>query len=121
MHLTRDVMDKQVVDRDDHKIGKVDDVVFELSEGNYLLVRGILIGHGALARNLGKRAARFTSWVRAFLLGSPMDTPMEIGWDRVMTIDVVVRVDVDREEDGLMETQKTIWERWISRIPFAVR
>ena len=122
MYLVRAVMGKEILDRDGFKGGKVDDVLLELREGDPPVVRAILTQHGAVARVLGHRVARWGAWARARTLGFGADVaPIEIGWEHVTRIDVTVHVDLDRHDVGLMRSERALWERWISRLPLANR
>lgn len=115
-------MDKEIVDRDGLKCGKVDDLLFELREGERPVVRAIVTQHGALAPLLGSRISRVVAWLRALILGPGNDTePMMIGWEHVTHIDVTVHVDLDRRDAGFLESEDAIWDRWIRHIPFAER
>jgi sporulation protein YlmC with PRC-barrel domain len=121
MNLAHEVLDKQIVGRRGRKIGKVDDLLLEIGPDGRARVVAIITGHGALAPILGSGTARLIARLRGWLLGRPMDTPHQIGWEHVQRIDVVVRVDLDREEADLVDTQHALWERWIKRLPFAER
>jgi sporulation protein YlmC with PRC-barrel domain len=122
MHLIREVLDKEILDRDGFKGGKVDDVLLELRDGEPPVVRAILTQHGAVARVLGRRVARWGAWARTWALGFGADVaPIEIGWEHVTRIDVTVHVDLDRHEGGLMRSEWALWQRWISRLPLAKR
>lgn len=122
MHLAHEVLDKEILDRDGFKGGKVDDLLLELRDGEPPVVRAILTQHGAVAQVLGGRAARWGAWLRVRTLGLGADVaPIEIGWEHVTRIDVTVHVDIDRHEGGLMRSERAVWERWISRLPLARR
>jgi sporulation protein YlmC with PRC-barrel domain len=120
MLLFGDVMDKELVDCNGRKAGKVDDLLLELREGRPV-VRAIIAGHGSLAPLLGPKMARLTGWFRERLLGEPHSEPVRIGWEHVRYIDVVVHLDVDRHTAGLLESDRIVWQRWISRLPFSKR
>jgi sporulation protein YlmC with PRC-barrel domain len=122
MLLAREVLDKQVVDRDGHKVGKVDNIVLELREGERPVVVAIVGGHGALASELGGTAERIGAWLRRFLLGEEgTKPPSRVGWEHVTQIDVVVHLDTERSESGYMSTEDAIWKRWLRGIPWAER
>lgn len=120
MFLFRDVMDKELVDCHDDKIGKVDDLLLELRPGNLPAVTAILTGHGASASLMPNFLRRITEWLEGRLLGLPIE-PFTIGWKHVTRIDVVVYLDLDREKDGLLDTETAIWNRWIKHLPWAQR
>lgn len=121
MNLFREVMDKEIVDREGYKAGKVDDIVLELRPGKHPRVRAIVTGQGALAPLLGSTIARLTVWFQEQLLGRRHDQPSTIDWGHIRYIDVVVHIDLDRSQEAMIQTDQTIWQRWIKRIPFAER
>lgn len=120
MFVFRDVMDKELVDRDGYKAGKVDDLLLELEPGELPAVKAILTGHGTSASLMPAWLTRITEWIEEHLLDLPIQ-PFTIGWDHVTSIDVVVHLDLDREKDGLLDTEHAIWNRWIKHLPWAER
>lgn len=122
MQLGREILDKEILDCAGFKGGKVDDVLLELRAGKRPVVRAIVTQHGALARLLGPTLAGLGALVRARLLAlGPEVTPVEIGWEHVIRIDVAVHIDLDRKTTGLMRSEEAVWERWISHLPLARR
>ena len=122
MHLAREVLDKEILDCDGFKGGKVDDLLLELRAGEPPVVRAIITQQGALARVFGRRIARLNAWLRAWALGQgPEVTPVEIGWERVTRIDVTMHIDLSRAEADLLRGDRAIWERCIGRLPWARR
>ena len=122
MYLARDVMDKEIVDRHGFKAGKVDDLLLERTGDGRLAVRAVITGHDSLARLLGHGVDRVVSWLGHAVLGLPEDLePIHLDWKNVTAIDVVVHMDIDRDDADLMRSEDMIWERWVSRIPFAKR
>src|SRR5581483_5932577 len=80
MYLVREVMDKEILDCDGFKGGKVDDLLLQLRDGEPPVVQAILTQHGALAQVLGDRAARWGAWLRARALGLGAEmAPIAIG------------------------------------------
>ena len=53
LRLSHDIIDAQVVDRHQKKIGRVDELLLELEEGRPPRVATIVIGGAARARRLG--------------------------------------------------------------------
>jgi len=122
MRLAREVLDKEILDCDGFKGGKVDDLLLELRAGEPPVVRAIVTQQGALARVLGHRTARLNAWLRGWALGQGPDiVPVEIGWAHVTRIDVTVHINLSRADADLLHSEKAIWERWISRLPWARR
>ena len=105
MELGREILDQQLVDRNDLNMGKVDGVVLELRDNQAPRVVAILTGGHLLARRLHPRieslARRLTNrW------GPGKLEPLRIPWSKVMKIGVDVKVDVAAEA-GMP------WEHWI--------
>jgi sporulation protein YlmC with PRC-barrel domain len=122
MLLMREVMDKEIVDRHGFKGGKVDDLYLEIRPGELPIVTAVVTGTGSLPPIFGDRLDRLVRWFRRMLLGDLHDPqPQVIPWDRVERIDVVVHIDVDRDDADMMHTEEAVWNRWIRRLPFAQR
>jgi hypothetical protein len=105
MDLGRQVLDQQLVDRSELKIGKVDGLVLQLRDGALPRVAAILTGGHLLAHRLHPWIER---WARR-LTGRfcPRETgPIRIPWSQVMKIGVDVKVDV-------AANQMMQWEHWI--------
>ncbi|ACC85470.1 hypothetical protein [Nostoc punctiforme] len=62
MNIIRDVLDNQLVDSDQHKLGKVDGIVIELRDGEPPRLSYIETGMTTLARRIHPRLGR---WVAA--------------------------------------------------------
>lgn len=123
MYLARDVLDKEIVDRQGYKAGKVDGILLELTEaGEPPIVRAIVTQQGALARALGHSWARLSVWFQDWFLGLPPDTrPVNLGWEHIAAIDVVVHTDISRREFGMLRSEDAVWDRWIKPLPWADR
>ncbi len=122
VRLGRDVLDKEILDRDGFKGGKVDDLLLEWGPGERPAVRAIVTQHGALAALLGARVGSLAAWLRRGVLGFGDDvTPTTIDWKHVTKIDVTVHIDLEREQAGLLRAEQAIWERWIKYLPLARR
>jgi sporulation protein YlmC with PRC-barrel domain len=118
MDLIADCLDKQLVDRHGHKMGRVDGVVIEVGEGRKPTVSGIEVGavcqfsrlHPALrgvVRSIAKR------------LGVTAQDPFRLPWSKVVTAGIEVIAGVEAEK-----TPALAWELWlrkniIGRIPGA--
>src|SRR5215213_7356271 len=98
MELVHDVLDKQVVDRKQVKMGKVDGLVIELRDGEAPRVAGLEIGAVALARRLGPRIGRWASRIGERLGGAKHREPHRIPWTKVRDVGVDVDVDLSVEE-----------------------
>ncbi len=121
--LGKHVADKTILDRNDRYVGKVDDLVLELddspTESTPLPdVVCIVTGPFALARHLpGPLRAIARAIYR--LVGVDDPRPVEIPWDEVSAIDVVVHADVDRRDLGVMALSEAVDRAIIARLPGA--
>jgi hypothetical protein len=110
MELIRDILDKQVLDRHQVKIGKVDGLVLEQRPGKPPRVIAIEIGSVALARRLSRGLGRVVSGVAGGIGGEAHREPHRIAWRAVRDIGVSITFDVD-----VKETRIFAWQDWLSR------
>jgi len=119
MELIRDILDKQVVDRAETKIGKVDGLVAEVREGQPPRIICVEIGGVALARRLGPRLGRWASRIGKRLGGEEHRVPYRIPWNKVRDIGVDIEFGVDVQETTIFDWQDWLRDRIIGRIPGA--
>ena len=118
MDLIADCLDKQLVDRHGHKMGRVDGVIIEVGEGRKPTVVGIEVGpicqfsrlHPALRRVVLSISKRF---------GVATSEPFRLPWSKVVAAEIEVIAGVEAEK-----TPALAWELWlrkniIARIPGA--
>lgn len=124
MELGKHVVGKGLLDRDGRRAGKVDDLLLEIPEPFTAgelpepRVKAILTGPLALARDLPGWTQRAARWAYR-LLGVDDPQPVEIPWERVAAIDVLVHVDLSRDEAGFQPLADAVRRRFIERIPGA--
>ncbi len=118
MDVIRDVLDNQLVDRNQRKMGKVDGIVLELCDDKPPRLAYIEVGMPVLARRLHPRLGR---WAVALgrKWGAMHGQPFRIPWAKVQDIGIDVDVDLDAEATPVLA-----WEQWlrkhvIGRIPGA--
>jgi sporulation protein YlmC with PRC-barrel domain len=116
MDLGRQVLDQQLVDRSELKIGKVDGLVLQLRDGALPRVAAILTGGHLLAHRLHPWIER---WARRLTRRfGPRETgPIRIPWSQVMKIGVDVKVDVAAEQ--MMQWEHWVRDHIVRRIPGA--
>ncbi|RVD45865.1 hypothetical protein EN858_00715 [Mesorhizobium sp. M4B.F.Ca.ET.215.01.1.1] len=119
MDLLRDLLDKQVVDRRQVKIGKVDGLVAELRHGKPPRIVAVELGSITLARRLGSRPGRWVAWLAARLGGERHAEPHRIAWKKVRNIGVDIEVDVDVRRTAIFDWQDWLRDHIIGRIPGA--
>jgi sporulation protein YlmC with PRC-barrel domain len=110
MHLVRDLLDNQVRDKEDRRMGKVDGVLLIVRGGRAPRVAAIELGLPTLAMRISERLGRR---VRALeqTLGVGDGEPVRIPMDRIEGIGIDVRVDIDANRTAVYD-----WERWFRRV-----
>ena len=103
-----DLLDRQLLDRDERPAGKVDDVELTFDEDGVPVLTAILSGPGALAPRLGRLADLVASW-RLRLEGRA--EPGRVPFGSVTRVRPDVRLAITREELDSM-----VSERWATRI-----
>jgi hypothetical protein len=107
--LVRDVLDKQLKDRNQQNMGKVDGIILELRDGAPPRVAFLEVGPPALARRISERLGAWASRIdRRF--GEGRGKAFRIPWSLVRpgVIDLQVNVDVE-------DTPAYAFERWLRR------
>jgi len=117
MHMIRDVLDKQVVDRNQVKIGKVDGIVAHLRQGKPPRVIAVEIGSIALARRLGTIPGRWMVILAAKLGGERRGKPHRVAWSKVRDIGLDIRFDIDVRKTTIFDWQDWLRDHIIGRIP----
>lgn len=107
MLLVHDVLDKQLLDRNGHRMGKVDGLVLELREGAPPRVVYLETGATTLGMRLGRPVGRLVQALAR--RWSPDRTEAwRVPWAKVRGIDLRVHVDEDCES-----TRVYVLERWL--------
>jgi len=118
MDLIRDVLDKQLVDPEERRMGKIDGLVLEVEAGKPPRLEAIEQGAATLARRFHPRLA---GWVEA--LGSRLyrapGGPARIPWSKVRDVGIDVEVDLEFEKSRLYAWQEWLSDKIIRRIPGA--
>lgn len=118
LDLVRDVLDKQMLDRRLHHMGKVDGIVLELREGMPPRVIGLEAGVTASGRRLGRRPARWMAWL-ARRLSPERPGAFRVPWPKVQQIDLAVHVDLDAEQSPAYVLERWLRRHLVGRIPGA--
>ena len=106
LDLARDVLDKQVVDRDETKMGRVDGLILELRGDQPPRVDAIEMGFVVLARRMSPRTERWVEKLRRFSIRKTAS--QRVAWAKVMEVESHhVKLDLEA-----IETPAFDWERW---------
>lgn len=110
MHLVRDLLDNQVRDERNRRMGKVDGIVLVLRQGRPPRVAAIELGMstllGRINHRLGALAARLERrW------GITDGEPLRIPFNEIESIGIDVKVKVAADQTTVYD-----WERWLRRV-----
>jgi sporulation protein YlmC with PRC-barrel domain len=116
LHLARDLLDKQLVDAENRRMGKVDDLVVSIAAGRPPRIVAIEVGTPALARRVHPRLERPVSrWMRR--LGVSEGRSQRIGMEKIVHFGNDVQVDVDSRRGDATAWERWLRQRFIARIP----
>ena len=116
MELVRQVLDQQVLDREDNPIGKVDGVVLGLRDDAPPLVLGVELGGSVLAMRVHPLVARVVAGIQR-ICGLKPKRATRIGWHLVRKIGLRVVVDVHPDQLAVHEWESWLRENVVRRIP----
>jgi sporulation protein YlmC with PRC-barrel domain len=109
MDVIHDLLDKQVVNRNGHNVGRVDGIVAELRSGAAPRLVAIEMGSVTLARRVGGRLAVWAG--RLQQRWSPARrTNYRIPFSRLHDLGGNVTIDID-----MHDTPAYAWESWLRR------
>jgi hypothetical protein len=116
LHLTHDVLDAQLVDRNKERIGRVDALALELRPGRPPRVATILIGGPVRAERIGRWARWLSRALRA--LGRVRSPGVSrIPFSAVRCIGHTIEVDVDGRDLESGHAERWLAEHVVCRIP----
>lgn len=109
MYLVRDVLDKELLDREEEPMGRVDGLLMQAGKNSQPRVTHIDIGSPALWERVnpivGGLARLIAGW-----WGPRRREQVRIPWSRVETVGRDIKLDVEAKETGAID-----WEIWIAR------
>ena len=110
MHVIRDLLDAQLVDKEDQHLGRVDGIVALVEDGAPPRVLHFEVGFVSLARRIHPRFERLVEAMHRRWSVRRV-TRYQIPWSAVIDVDTHrVQVDVRAEETPAFD-----WERWLRR------
>jgi sporulation protein YlmC with PRC-barrel domain len=110
MHLVRDLLDNQVCDARNRKMGKVDGIVLVLRQGRPPRVAAIELGMSTLLCRISDRLGHFAARLER-RWGITSGEPVRIPLDKIERVGIDVRADVDADRTTVYD-----WERWLDRV-----
>jgi sporulation protein YlmC with PRC-barrel domain len=118
IHLVRDCLDKQVIDIDGRKIGRVDGIVIDPTGPGRPRVYEIEIGASTLARQL---PWPFSSWFVAIIrrLSGSSDVVTTVPWKKIQIERNEVNVAIDGDKTAARGLEHWTRKHIVERIPGA--
>lgn len=113
--IVRDVLDNQVMDRHDRKMGRADGVVIEMREGAPPRLDYIEIGGPTLAYRLHPKLGDLVSKI-AHKFGESGE-PYRVSWDKVQDVGIDIKATLDVDETTVRGFETWLREKVIGRIP----
>jgi sporulation protein YlmC with PRC-barrel domain len=108
--LARDVLDKQVIDPDGCKVGKVDGIVLALREHRPPRVIAMEISQATAWRRVHRRLGDFADWLRTKFEPGHQDRPPRVLFDHFVRGGIDVHVDI-----AWKRTRALLWEDWLEQ------
>ena len=113
--LVHDVLDAQLVDRTQQKMGRVDGLLIELREDEPPRVAALLVGGSVLAERVGRWLVALTRGVLHLLRVEPAVT--RVAFERVRVVGSCVELDLDAGSTSALRTERWLDDHLICRIP----
>jgi hypothetical protein len=116
IHLIRDVLDNQIVDRDKRRMGKADGIILVLRKDKPPRLAYIETGMSTLAHRLSARLGKlFERAGRRW--GRRHGKPCRLTWAKVRHVGIDIELDVDADETPAMDWEKWLAKNVVGRIP----
>jgi len=108
VEVMRDLLDKQLVDADDTKMGRVDGIVLEIDGDKQPRIDHLELGFIVLARRLGPRVEKWFEAIRK-RWSVRKSARQIVPWSKVLDVTAhEIKIDVKA-----MDTPAFDWERWM--------
>ena len=116
IHLVRDMLDHQMLDRKDDPMGRIDGIVITVEEGERPRVVELQGGIVVLGNRLGERIGR---WIRlaAMKWGLLRGEKTRVKWEQVRWIDIETKVDVEGDQTPALAWENYLGEKVIAKLP----
>ena len=120
LHLVRDVLDKQLVDRHHDPLGRADGIIltFDDDDDNASPPRVVTIESGASTAwaRVHPRLGRFASAIGR-RIGLRRGVPMRIPWAKLKSVGIELELDLDGHHSAALRWEQWLYERVMRHIP----
>jgi hypothetical protein len=116
IHLVRDCLDKQAIDREQRKIGRIDGVAIEVGGAGRPRVVAVEIGASTLANQMARPIA---GWLHRIIqrLGGSQENKLVVPWNRIHIERNEVHIELDADGTSVRALEDWLRERVVMRIP----
>ena len=114
--VVRDLLDKQLVDRDGEALGRVDGIIMAWRQGAPPRITHFELGAQTLARRLPRPFER-TLAALAHRLTTRGDTPYRIDVRLIIQLGRTIKVDIDGARSAARASERWVRDHVITRIP----
>lgn len=115
MDIVRDLLDKEVVDRNGRELGRVDAIILRIDEGAPPSVVAFEVGPAVVAHRLRPVFGRWVSGLE-HALGIDEGRPLRVPMEKVLGINQHVKVDLAFGETSAAAVEQRL-RRWFGSIP----
>ncbi len=121
LEIVRDILDQQVMDRDENEMGKIDGLQLEIREGKPPRIHSIEMGGAALARRIHPGLESWVDgWRRRFNVRKV--EVYSVPWSAVLEVNErCVKLDVEAIESPALDWERWLREHVIAHIPAAAK
>lgn len=117
MHLVAEILDKQLIDAQGERAGRVDGIVLALREGRPPLVTHVEVSPITLLARFSERLARWYA-PHDRKLGPGRGEPFRIEWRRISAEGPDLRMDLDAASTPINALEDWLSVRIVSRLPW---
>lgn len=116
MHVVREVLDKELLDREDKPMGRVDGLILHVGKESQPRITHIVVGGPTLWNRvhpaLGRLSHRLNGW-----WGPKNPDAVRIPWSRVRVVGRDIKLAIKATDSGAVEWELWIAQHIIQRIP----
>jgi hypothetical protein len=114
--VVRDLLDKQLVDREGEPLGRVDGIVMTWTADAPPRITQFELGARTLAQRLPRPFRGILAWL-AHRLTARGDDPYRIDVSRIIHLGLEIKIDIDGKRSAARESERWVRDHIIARIP----